>query len=1132
MMKMTRTLTIGLMVLAALGCNDVKAETATPAPGATFAEMTSDGAWCWFSDPRAIYDNGKTIAGWVNQSGDVMVGAYDIKTGEIETVALAKKFQRDDHDNPSFLVLPDGRYMALYSRHGDPSGLRYKISTKPGSISKWSKEMYIKGAAGGKKIPVGHCYTNPAMLSAEKNRIYIYGRVVNWQPSVAWSDDGGKTFTKFHRVISSTDTRGNRPYVKYANNGKDTIYIAFTDGHPRNEPTNSIYFMAYKNGAFYKAGGTKISDMKTVMAGTPIKQRDCDVVHDATGDKARCWIWDVAFDAAGNPALVYSRCPAETNHEYWYAKFDGKTWITTKLTDAGKWFPQTTKGAKEREPHYSAGLNLDHNDPSNVYLAKPVNGVFEIFHYTTADGGETFTNKAITKGSKKNNVRPFPVRYYNGTGPKVLWMEGYYRHYTDYKTSIRMTPAKTPEPRKVSCEPAAMLGVIREVGDYEIAHPSPQRTTDWTMGAHWTGMMACYRVTQDPKYRRYMETKFDAVGWKPGRRPYHADDHTVCQTYLDLYAISGQKKMLAPTKKHFDKIMSTPPKREKIKGQHVLEHVGKGTTEVWSWCDALYMAPPAFARLYTATGDTKYLDWMDTMWWRTSDYLYDAKEGLYYRDSRYFGKKTTPNGAKVFWSRGNGWVIGGLVRVLQHMPMDYPSRPKYIKQLREMAATLKKRQGKDGLWNPSLLDFDDCPGGETSGSGFFTYAICWGINNGILDAKEYWPTVEAGWKGLMRCVDQNGKLCYVQPIGAAPNAFSKHTTQVYGTGAFMLAGAEVLKYQLTHGQTETRVSLTNPSNFARKQHLTHLPKNDWPKNMLILDARSGEVVPHQITLHGVFVQLNFLPKETRIVRVVELEKKLPIQFEVRTMARFVPERMDDFAWETDRIGFRTFGPTVALPKPKGEGLKTSGVDVWTKSTREMIVNKFYKNGSYHKDHGEGMDYFKVGSSAGCGAIGSFKDGKFTTAKNFLTSKILYTGPLASEFELTYPGEAKPRMIAIGAGGWLYYTSAPSVENPAAGIVLHTKKAKVTIGENYVTVWEEPHGEDGITGMAIVAPDGFSAKPREVNGQLVVPLKEPYYFAGACWNKSGDFTTAAAWNAHVKQVPEKANVPIIHTILNR
>ena len=536
------------------------------------------------------------------------------------------------------------------------------------------------------------------------------------------------------------------------------------------------------------------------------------------------------------------------------------------------------------------------------------------------------------------------------------------------------------------------------------------------------------------------------------------------------------------------------------------------------------MAPPAFARLYTVTGDKKYLDWADKMWWRTSDYLYDKKEGLYYRDSRYFGKKTTPNGAKVFWSRGNGWVIGGLVRVLQHMPSDYPTRAKYIKQFREMAATLKTRQGKDGLWNPSLLDFDDCPGGETSGSGFFTYALCWGINNGILDAKTYWPTVEAGWKGLMGCVDANGKLCYVQPIGAAPDAFGKHTTQVYGTGAFMLAGSEVLKYQLTHGQPEIRVTVTNPAKVARTQTVVELEGVKAAGNLLVLDARSGEMVPMQVAGERVLVQITLQAGETRTLRVITLKTKSPIHAEARTMARFVPERMDDFAWESDRIGFRTFGPKVAKPAPKGEGLKSSGVDVWTKLTREMVVNKFYRAGNYHVDHGEGMDYFKVGTTAGCGMIGSFKDGKFKTAKNFLTSKVLYTGPLQSAFQLTYPGEAKPRTISIDAGSWLYRMSAPLVKNPATGLILHGKP-KITIGKNSVTVWEAPHGKDGITGMAIVAPDGFSAKPHVVNGQLVVPLNKPDYFAGACWNKSGDFSSAAEWDAYIKGLAMAAPIKV-------
>lgn len=206
------------------------------------------------------------------------------------------------------------------------------------------------------------------------------------------------------------------------------------------------------------------------------------------------------------------------------------------------------------------------------------------------------------------------------------------------------------------------------------------------------------------------------------------------------------------------------------------------------------MAPPAWIRLWAATGDQRYLDFAVTNGWRTSAYLYDPTEHLYYRDSTYFTQREA-NGAKVFWSRGNGWVMGGLVRVLQYLPQDHPSRGRFETQFKEMAAKVLTCQQPDGLWRASLLDPASFPLQETSGSGFYTYALAWGINTGRLDRATSAPAVRQAWSALVGCVASDGQLTHVQPIGADPKKFPADATEVYGVGAFLLAGSEV--YRLT-----------------------------------------------------------------------------------------------------------------------------------------------------------------------------------------------------------------------------------------------------------------------------------------------------------------------------------------------
>jgi rhamnogalacturonyl hydrolase YesR len=195
-------------------------------------------------------------------------------------------------------------------------------------------------------------------------------------------------------------------------------------------------------------------------------------------------------------------------------------------------------------------------------------------------------------------------------------------------------------------------------------------------------------------------------------------------------------------------------------------------------------------RLYAATGDNRYRDFAVTNWWRTSDYLYDPEEHLYFRDSNYFDRRED-NGAKVFWSRGNGWVMGGLVRMLQFLPADDPSRDRFITQFKEMSGAILKCQQPDGLWRSSLLDPESYPLKETSGSSFYTYALAWGVNEGLLDRATYEPAVRNAWTALVDCVQPDGKLTHVQPIGADPRRFPAEATEIYGVGAFLLAGSEI-----------------------------------------------------------------------------------------------------------------------------------------------------------------------------------------------------------------------------------------------------------------------------------------------------------------------------------------------------
>ncbi len=340
--------------------------------------------------------------------------------------------------------------------------------------------------------------------------------------------------------------------------------------------------------------------------------------------------------------------------------------------------------------------------------------------------------------------------------------------------------------------PDSVKAIMKKTCDYMLANPielgklkHPDHDNGWVRAAFYTGVMATYFTTQDEKYldaamkwgqRNKWQANSDLRKGKGKAGDWHADDQACAQTWAELYEIKKDPNMIQNFAKVLD-VRVAKPKPGRVD---------------WWWCDSLFMAPPAMARLAKVTGEKKYLDLMDSLWWDTTAYLYDKDEDLYFRDDSYFAKKT-PSGQKVFWGRGNGWVMGGTCRVLQYMPADYPSRQKYVDLLKKMAKKVAKLQQPDGLWRPSMLDPNEVASPETSSSGFFCFALAWGINNGILDRDEYLPVVLKAWKGLVGCVEESGKLGFVQPIGAAPDKVTKDTTQEYGVGAFLLAGAEMVK---------------------------------------------------------------------------------------------------------------------------------------------------------------------------------------------------------------------------------------------------------------------------------------------------------------------------------------------------
>lgn len=320
---------------------------------------------------------------------------------------------------------------------------------------------------------------------------------------------------------------------------------------------------------------------------------------------------------------------------------------------------------------------------------------------------------------------------------------------------------------------------MKLVADWQLSRLPAAPQYDWTWAALYTGLMAVPDQVAGDKYKDAVMKIGEELNWQPGPRVLVADDQAVGQSYLELYMIHKDPKMLGPMRARLDTEISTPESEY-------------GKTPLWWWCDALFMAPPVFADMSAITGDQKYLTFMNRQWEITTGLLYDPTVHLYSRDATYLDKHEK-NGQKIFWSRGNGWVMGGIVRVLQELPKDSALRPQFENQLRQMSAEMLSIQGKDGLWRPGLLDADSYPLPEISGSAFITYALAWGVNAGILDRETYWPAVEKAWGGMLSHVYADGRLGCIQPVGAAPAAYTETSSYVYGVGAYLLAGSEIYR---------------------------------------------------------------------------------------------------------------------------------------------------------------------------------------------------------------------------------------------------------------------------------------------------------------------------------------------------
>ncbi|MFK5924801.1 MAG: BNR-4 repeat-containing protein [Verrucomicrobiota bacterium] len=414
-------------------------------------QLNDDGAWCWFQDERALIHKNKLIFGSVaggvkdkSRRGDIDLTVFDLKTKTITRTKLHHRLQADDHNVAGLLLRPDGRLLAIYSKHGPENKFYYRISQND-DFTQWGA---INEFTPSEKSQI--TYSNPHFLKEENQttgRVYNFFRGLDGtnKPSYVFSDDLGQTWATGNIVISFPSSFKHRPYVKYSSDGKNTIHLLYTDAHPRNF-NNNVYHIFYRNGFLHRSDGSKIRSLKKGLKnpgeGTLIFRGNSNNIG---------WTSDLHLSPDGRP---YAVCTVRKNSEgqsveqfgndlrYHYAWWDGNAWHNQEIAYAGsRLYP--------REFDYTGNICLDPDNLNHVFIstnADPVTGDplisqtdgkrhYEIFHGITKDKGNHFSWKAITKNSTGDNLRPL-VPTWNVKQSMLLWYRGSYRTYTDFDTEV------------------------------------------------------------------------------------------------------------------------------------------------------------------------------------------------------------------------------------------------------------------------------------------------------------------------------------------------------------------------------------------------------------------------------------------------------------------------------------------------------------------------------------------------------------------------------------------------------------------------------------------------------------------------------------------------------------------------
>lgn len=385
------------------------------------------------------------------------------------------------------------------------------------------------------------------------------------------------------------------------------------------------------------------------------------------------------------------------------------------------------------------------------------------------------------------------------------------------------------------------------VAEFALRHPTLANHRDWTYGVFYAGLAAFGLAHPDLPYLGMLREEGANCSWRlDGGRPFFAETHCIGQTWLELARHDDSPAALAGTRGIFDYVLENRSRAPVV--QRTVNGRFSSNSQRWSWCDALFMSPPVWAKLASLTGEERYRDFMIGEYRATIARLYDREHSLFYRDFPARERRSA-NNAKVFWGRGNGWVLGGLPLVIRELPPNLKSRPVFVDLYREMCAKVKTLQREDGAWGPNLLDGQDPDLPEMSVTSLFCFALMWGVNEGILDEADYLPVVRKAWSAMCRCVSHDGDFGWVQQAAVGPSAnYGADSTALYAVGGFLFSATEIRRHLICKAHPEARrLRVEGPSRFGVvtvSVRLSDLPSQT--SALVVFDERDGAVLPSQL----------------------------------------------------------------------------------------------------------------------------------------------------------------------------------------------------------------------------------------------------------------------------------------------